>query len=358
MIDLELENALDFLGLRKTLDDYIDVLGQLSHLDFDKMSTENLCESLNSIKDEFFLDSFKDLLYQERCKDESLILRLRNRVSSIRKDVLSQKGHFEDTLNVRERDGYSHSLECYVTFLDRFRSEEMELRDEETKLLDSPDTPAVRQRLKQIKNSLRMFDVDYKVTLEDMRQTIDDTEYNYAKEAKKTYHRLLDLLNEVDKSIKELLEDEPSIRLLAKLREDFLFADIVDVLFGLFHDDMFRPGVTKPMVLLALNFQESPLKLVNDRAQAAAAVVIDSIARYYREDPSDLLEWEERVLSYWGLTAKSYSTHKDDADENEPEDNWVLGKKWRERITSFRQYLMDLNVFKHEHDISKEVLPE
>ena len=66
MIDLDLENALDFLGLRKTLDDYIDVLGQLSHLDFDKMSPENLCESLNSIKDEFFLDSFKDLLYQER----------------------------------------------------------------------------------------------------------------------------------------------------------------------------------------------------------------------------------------------------------------------------------------------------
>ena len=355
---MALEDYLEYLGHRMTLEDYIDVIGKLSHLDFVQLSTEELCSRLNWIREDFSLESFKNLLYEEGCKDLNLILRLKNKVTAIRKDVLSHRGDFEDDLLTREVDGYYNSFECFEDYLDSLRSQELSLRDKETRLLESPDTPDVRQRLIEIKDSLKKVNEDFKSAHENMLPTHDDIEYNFAKEAKETYHRLLDLLNEANKSIKEFLEDEPSIHLLAKLKDDFLFADIVDVLFGLFHDDMFRPGVTKPMVLLALNCQESPLKLVNDRAQAAAAVVIDSIARHYREDSSDLLEWEERVLSFWGLSAKSYSSHKDDADENMKEDDWVLGKKWRERVTFFRQYLMDLNVFKHGHDIKVDVSPE
>lgn len=351
------------------LKEFYERLESFVAVDPSKLSDEELLESLLPTIDCIDSQTLQGLINREGLKDVRSLFELKHKIRDIKRQLIANRDSFQNLViqRIREAEAGFDALydplddNIYLSAIEHFKKEAKEelceLYAKQLEGIDNDEREEIERRIHSLELTIVEYEEDeHQVYAHQPQYPFEEIER--LEHAESSYNQLLELTVEANQAIKEFLEDEPSIHLLAKLKEDFLFADIVDVLFGLFHDEMFRPGVTKPMVLLALNCQESPLKLVNDRAQAAAAVVIDSIARHYREDSSDLLEWEERVLSYWGLTAKSYSTHKDDADENEQEDDWVLGKKWRERITFFRQYLMDLNVFKHRHDIKVDVSPE
>lgn len=141
-----------------------------------------------------------------------------------------------------------------------------------------------------------------------------------------------------------LSEDSPS-SLWSALDNDLYFCDIVDVVFTLFSSMLFKPGLTKPQLLLAMNLQGSPLELADDRCKTAASAMISHIVQYYKIDSAFLNEWEMRIPFYFGVSESTYYSHKKDYDEKK------APEKWKNTLSSFHHFLEGLNELKREIEV-------
>ena len=322
-----------------------------------KLSNEELFNSLSSIVHYVNTQSLNALIIEKGLKDAWSLFELRDRFKVIKRQLIVRKESIQDLVTKRmiEAESGFDALYDYtddniqLALLDDIEREIQEELNEllSISLLDFEGNEWVDKEMNNLKQRLQ--------EVEDERQRIYSHQPQYPFEetgrlfqVESSYDDLLKLTLEAHSAIKEFLEEEPIIDFINELERGTQFFDIVEKTYDLFHDVLFKPGLTRFQLLRALQLQGPPVQLANGSCKAAASIMIKSIALYYLKDnPTFLKEWEQKAPPQFSVPLSSYRSRKGDAKEENHIKDWKVGEKWIDSILEYRRYLTGLYELKH-----------
>lgn len=316
---------------------------------------EELLYSLLSVIECVNIQAFRSRVNREGMENFMQLYGLRDKFRDIKRSLIANAEDFKEMIEKRTNDveiGFN-ALYDYIDDdiqLSGLKYEKEELEKEITILRQSEEDFSSDESagIEELNRALRACEE------EEARIIEHQPLYQYCKDLDRlqsiegSYEKLLALTTEAHSAIKDFLDEDTASSFLRKLDQDFRFGDIVDEVFKLFHDVLFKPGLTRPQLLLALNLQGPPVQLVNDSCKAAASVMIQSIASYYlKDDPAFQKEWEQKAPPQFSVPLSSYKSRKGDAKEENHIKDWKVGEKWVDFIIEFRRYLTELYKLKH-----------
>lgn len=333
-----------------------------------KLSNDELLESLRSLVDFLDSQSLVALINENGLKDVWSLFELRDKAKVIKRELIVREDSFHElvTKRIAEAESDFDALynyiedDIYLSALDYLEQDAKKELDHllEIQLLDFEGKADVDDQINELRQHLQEYEEDrQRVYSHQPHYPFEETEQ--LMEVERSYMELLELAQTAHSAIKEFLEDEPIIAFIRELEGGTRFFDILEKTYDLFHDVLFKPGLTRYQLLRALQLQGPPVQLANDKCKVAAALMIRSIAMYYlKDEPAFRKEWEEKAPPQFSVPRSSYNSRKGDAKEEQHIMDWNVGEKWIDSIIEFRRYLAGLYKLKHPGSADSEAKSE
>lgn len=250
------------------LKEFYEKLRSFIDEDLTGKTDEELLYSLLSVIECVNIQAFRSRVNREGMENFMLLYGLRDKFRDIKRSLLASAEDFKELIAKRTNDveiGFN-ALYDYIDDdiqLSMLNYEKEELENEIAFFHQYEDGFGADESsgIEELNRALRACE-------EDMAHIIEHQPlYQYfegldrLERIEGSYEKLLALTIEAHSAIKDFLDEDTASSFLRKLDQDFKFGDIVDKVFELFHEVLFKPGLTRPQLLLALNLQGPPVQL-------------------------------------------------------------------------------------------------
>ncbi len=329
------------------LDDYLLMIPTLEV--FQSEDNWLLCRLFDHMKSDIRPERAEKEIFREGAKDIWAVLKFRDRVDSAKNYLQAHSLDFEEEF-IKRRKKIWETTDLlfrftdtnYETWLQELNMGLEWLESEKDSLLFREMTDETYPRLKEIEEAISST----KEQIQNVSKHLDyQAELNALDEAEQNFEKIVEGVRQISSMVNNYLAESKHASLIKEFNNDLLFADIIDVTYGLFKE-LFDPEMTKVQLLLALNLRGQGRIPIMSQSKTAISVMIYTIISGY--DPysdtwkGDREEWARMVAGLFGIAEASYEAHR-------YAKNNVLHKMWKERVGLFEEYLASLDKFKQDN---------